>query len=151
MLTYYVRSESTHTSDYSLISSKFRLATLTVHFHGVGRTSPKSLAGRSTVHTQGSGGGYISVNWDASAEACSPFYLCALPLPDSEPPDIITLAQSHAGQVLDTDWSPHSFRHYRHEEGNVFIWKLIVMPSKMAGPPFAQAVLNSPMRYAATL
>jgi len=75
---------------------------------------------------------YISINWNASgggAFAILPLPSPFRPLPNNFPnklPDIIPLARSHTGPVLDTDWSPHndSVVASGGEDGKVLIWKV---------------------------
>lgn len=75
---------------------------------------------------------YISLNWNASGGGA--FAILPLPspfrsLPNNFPhklPDIIPLARSHTGPVLDTDWSPFndSVVASGGEDGKVMIWKV---------------------------
>lgn len=75
---------------------------------------------------------YISVNWNASgggAFAILPLPSPFGPLPNAFPsklPDLIPLARSHTGPVLDTDWSPFndSVVASAGEDGKVMIWKV---------------------------
>ncbi|PSR72204.1 hypothetical protein PHLCEN_2v11911 [Hermanssonia centrifuga] len=77
-------------------------------------------------------GRYISLNWNASGGGA--FSILPLPSPfnnlphgfPSKLPDIIPLARSHAGPVLDTDWSPFndSIVASAGEDGKAMIWKV---------------------------
>lgn len=75
---------------------------------------------------------YISINWNASgggAFAILPIPSPFQPLPHNLPyklPDLIPLARSHAGPVLDTDWSPFndSVVASGAEDGKALIWKV---------------------------
>lgn len=75
---------------------------------------------------------YISINWNASGGGAfsilplpSPFQ----PLPAGFPnkiPDIVPLARTHTGPVLDTDWSPFNDAIVASagEDGKTMIWKV---------------------------
>ncbi|KAH9893647.1 microtubule binding protein [Cubamyces lactineus] len=75
---------------------------------------------------------YISLNWNASgggAFAILPLPNPFTPLPASFPsklPDLIPLARSHTGPVLDTDWSPFNDAVVASagEDGKALIWKV---------------------------
>ncbi|EMD39400.1 hypothetical protein CERSUDRAFT_113035 [Gelatoporia subvermispora B] len=75
---------------------------------------------------------YISVNWNASgggAFAILPLPSPFQPLPFGFPsklPDLIPLARSHTGPVLDTDWSPFNDALVASagEDGKAMIWKV---------------------------
>ncbi|KAI0364577.1 microtubule binding protein [Pilatotrama ljubarskyi] len=75
---------------------------------------------------------YISLNWNASgggAFAILPLPNPFTPLPTGFPsklPDLIPLARSHTGPVLDTDWSPFndSVVASAGEDGKTLIWKV---------------------------
>jgi len=79
-----------------------------------------------------SSGSYISLNWNASGGGA--FAILPLPSPfrpisgtfPSRLPDIIPLARSHSGTVLDTAWSPFndSIVASGGEDGKVMIWKV---------------------------
>ena len=75
---------------------------------------------------------YISLNWNASGGGA--FAILPLPSPfrpisgtfPSRLPDIIPLARSHSGTVLDTAWSPFndSIVASGGEDGKIMIWKV---------------------------
>ncbi|GBE89403.1 Coronin-like protein [Sparassis crispa] len=75
---------------------------------------------------------HISINWNASgggAFAILPLPTPFGPLPHGFPyklPELIPLARSHTGPVLDTDWSPFndSVVASAGEDGKVMIWKV---------------------------
>lgn len=76
-------------------------------------------------------GSYISLNWNSSGGGA--FAILPLPSPfrpiagfPSRLPDIIPLARSHSGTVLDTAWSPFndSVVASGGEDGKVMIWKV---------------------------
>ncbi|THH29232.1 hypothetical protein EUX98_g4971 [Antrodiella citrinella] len=75
---------------------------------------------------------YISINWNSSGGGA--FAILPLPSPfnhlphnlPSKLPDIIPLARSHTGPVLDTAWSPFndSIVASGAEDGKVMVWKV---------------------------
>lgn len=75
---------------------------------------------------------YLSINWNASGGGA--FAILPLPSPfqglphglPSKLPDIVPLARSHTGPVLDTDWSPFndSIVASAGEDGKAMIWKV---------------------------
>ncbi|RDX40215.1 WD40 repeat-like protein [Lentinus brumalis] len=75
---------------------------------------------------------YVSLNWQSSgggAFAILPLPSPFAPLPAGFPsklPDLIPLARSHSGPVLDTDWSPFndSVVASAGEDGKAMIWKV---------------------------
>ncbi|KAI0676181.1 microtubule binding protein [Trametes maxima] len=75
---------------------------------------------------------FISLNWNASgggAFAILPLPNPFTPLPTGFPsklPDLIPLARSHTGPVLDTDWSPFNDTVVASagEDGKTLIWKV---------------------------
>ncbi|KAI8985629.1 microtubule binding protein [Trametes punicea] len=75
---------------------------------------------------------YISLNWNSSgggAFAILPLPSPFVPLPNGFPsklPDLIPLARSHTGPVLDTDWSPFNDAVVASagEDGKTLIWKV---------------------------
>ncbi|EKM50835.1 uncharacterized protein PHACADRAFT_264349 [Phanerochaete carnosa HHB-10118-sp] len=77
-------------------------------------------------------GQYLSINWNASGGGA--FAILPLPSPftnipsgiPSKIPDIIPLARSHTGPVLDTDWSPFndSVVASAADDGKAMIWKV---------------------------
>ncbi|KAF9784948.1 microtubule binding protein [Thelephora terrestris] len=75
-------------------------------------------------------GSYVSLNWSSSGGGA--FAILPLPSPfrtiqvPSKLPDIIPLARSHSGTVLDTAWSPFNDSVVAScgEDGKVMIWKV---------------------------